>query len=228
MPSADIATYGRLAEYARSRGAKISRLVIALCMENDLHPYPAPVRAEAEGQIAEGDEKQPVRAEVNAERRRNRPPPSAYLSLPFLKWLLAEHSALYSAVTTVVHQNPSLREIAVELGLVTDVYAWVGKRPFDEEMLRAAVAALEAVAAPFDATVLLVPSRGLWIGEGLEAERRIHGRVLGLLQEADLPVVDMAPLFESGGDPLRYHFRLDGHWNAAGHRLAAEALAAAL
>ena len=29
---------------------------------------------------------------------------------------------------------------------------------------------------------------------------------------------------EASGNPLQYHFRFDGHWNAAGHRLAGAAL----
>jgi hypothetical protein len=33
------------------------------------------------------------------------------------------------------------------------------------------------------------------------------------------------PLLEREGNPMAYHFAYDGHWNAEGHRIAADALA---
>jgi hypothetical protein len=39
-----------------------------------------------------------------------------------------------------------------------------------------------------------------------------------------MTVVDIRNQMEIGGNPLSYHFANDGHWNAVGHRLAAEAL----
>ncbi len=44
--------------------------------------------------------------------------------------------------------------------------------------------------------------------------------------EAGIEHVDVAAAF--GADPARFHFERDGHWNAAGHARAAEALAGAL
>jgi hypothetical protein len=39
-----------------------------------------------------------------------------------------------------------------------------------------------------------------------------------------MTVVDMRNRLEAGGNPLSYHFANDGHWNPAGHQLAAQAL----
>jgi hypothetical protein len=41
-------------------------------------------------------------------------------------------------------------------------------------------------------------------------------------------MLDLRPLLEAGGAPLAYHFNNDGHWNARGHALAAEAIAKCL
>jgi len=52
-------------------------------------------------------------------------------------------------------------------------------------------------------------------------------RIAQILEQASIPYLDLLPIFRSAADqpdgaPL--HFRHDGHWTAAGHHLAAEAL----
>ena len=72
---------------------------------------------------------------------------------------------------------------------------------------------------------VLIPSRALWVGAGRDREDRLHRRFLAALQARGIDVLDLRPLLEAGGRPLSFHFANDGHWNAEGHRLAAEAIA---
>ena len=87
---------------------------------------------------------------------------------------------------------------------------------------------LARLARRFRTTILIAPMRGLWIGANTENERRIHERFVGRLRALGLDFIDMRPIQERGGKPMKYHFANDGHWNPSGHALAAEALAARL
>ena len=40
-----------------------------------------------------------------------------------------------------------------------------------------------------------------------------------------LRFIDMSIIQELGGNPMRYHFKNDGHWNPSGHKLVAKTLA---
>ena len=57
---------------------------------------------------------------------------------------------------------------------------------------------------------------------------RVHEQFVEALRQRALMVVDPRQRFERNGNPLGYYFKIDGHWNAEGHRIAAEELAAAL
>ncbi len=49
---------------------------------------------------------------------------------------------------------------------------------------------------------------------------------LRILAQAGIPSLDLVPIFvAAAADGARLHFPINGHWNEAGHRLAAEALA---
>jgi hypothetical protein len=73
--------------------------------------------------------------------------------------------------------------------------------------------------------VLVVPSRGVWIGDRITIEQRIHQRFIAALERSAIRYIDMKPLQEREGDPMRFHFANDGHWRPSGHALAARALA---
>jgi hypothetical protein len=78
--------------------------------------------------------------------------------------------------------------------------------------------------------ILIIPSRRLWVGETARRAQaaRVHADFIDSLRTSGMNVVDMRDRLEAGGNPLSYHFANDGHWNEAGHRLAAEALSKAL
>jgi hypothetical protein len=65
----------------------------------------------------------------------------------------------------------------------------------------------------------------MWVASTRDAERAVHDQFIRLLGERRLSVIDLRPDFEAAGDPLRYTFEEDAHWNARGHALAARVIA---
>ena len=190
--------YARLVGYARERGATVANLIVGICMENDLKDYDAP-----------------------------RPPPPEASRLKRVKQYLKRRTALYSIVSGAVHGNARLTELAVYLGLIGWDGKWQRPSAVSEAVLAssaAQTAALVAGSGARQAAVLVIPSRTLWLGDERAVARSVHDDFVSRLRELDLTVVDLRPAFEAEGRPLAYHFRFDGHWNPAGHRLAAETL----
>src|SRR5205814_10585813 len=89
----DFDTYGRLIARARSHGATVRRLVIGVCMENDLRLYGAAVTQPASGNRG-----------WRAARQR--------ALVPVKEWL-TDHSTLYYMATYAVHGNAALERPAV-------------------------------------------------------------------------------------------------------------------
>ena len=195
---ADFLGYARLVGYAEKHGAPVKRLIVGVCMENDLVDY------DALGDV-------PVRGAKPTGLRR-------------IKALMTTNSGLYLALTTVVHQRPVLRETAVRAGLIVDNIAGMRRNQFSEAVLAMSVERLRHLDERYDATVLVIPSRGVWVGGNEETETRVHDRFVASLLEAKMEVVDLRPIFEATGDPMQFHFANDGHWNAKGHAVAAAAL----
>ncbi len=187
--------YSALLDYARSLDAKTDRVVLALCMENDLQLYGT----------------RPDDEEV---------PPAAF---PVRQWL-AGHSAFYLLALTVVHQTPWLRDLAVKSGAIVPNLEGIAKQEEDPAIVEASADRLLDIARRYRALVVLIPSRALWVGPSRDVEDRVHKAFLLALQRRGIDVLDLRPLLEAKGTPLAYHFANDGHWNAAGHALAAEAI----
>ena len=72
---------------------------------------------------------------------------------------------------------------------------------------------------------MLVPNRGIWIGKNKSHERKIHTKFIRTLKNSGLRFIDMRKAQERGGNPMRFHFKNDGHWGPIGHKLAASLLA---
>ena len=144
------------------------------------------------------------------------------------KGWLAERSAAYLLLTTVIHQTPALKALAVGGGAIVPNLEGVGMNVYDPEVIEASADRMQGLAKRYPTLVVLIPSRALWIGENRAAEDQVHKALVAALTKRGVVSLDLRPLLEAGGAPLAYHFANDGHWNARGHALAAEAIAKCL
>jgi lysophospholipase L1-like esterase len=193
----DIDGYAALLDYAKRLGSRAGRVVIAVCMENDLHIY----RYTKEGE----------------------PPPSG---VPELKEWLSSHSALYLFAITAVHQTPWLRDIAVKAGLIVPNLEGISKNDYDPAIIDSSANRLRDIAERYRTLVVLIPSRALWVGNprSQAIENRVHTAFVVALQRRGIDVLDLQPVLEAKLAPRAYHFANDGHWNPSGHALAAHAI----
>ncbi|UYN93864.1 MAG: hypothetical protein KIT25_17655 [Enhydrobacter sp.] len=195
---ADLDGYRDLLDHARALGARTGQIVLALCMENDLGDYDAPDEPSGHG-----------------------------MRWDWRGWL-EHHSAAYLLFAAVVHQTPPLRAVAVALGLVTPNLAGIPRHTFSRAVVESSAQRVAGLARDRRLLVVVIPSRALWVGANRDVEDQVHVAFVAALARAGLDVLDMRPLLESDGAPLSHHFVNDGHWNEAGHRLAAGAIAARL
>lgn len=191
----DIDGYAALLAYAKTLGSRAGRVVVAVCMENDLRLY----RYTREGQ----------------------PPPDGGAELK--EWL-SGHSALYLLAVTAVQQTPWLRHVAVKAGMIVPNLEGIAKNEYDPAIIEASANRLRGIAERYRALVVLIPSRALWVGNARAVEDRVHTAFVVALQRRGIDVLDLQPVLEAQGDPLSYHFANDGHWNPRGHALAAHAI----
>ncbi len=198
----DIAGYGALLDYAQSLGARIGEVVVALCMENDLSLYDS----------VDGPPDDPTMNSTGWDWK---------------GWLTAR-SAAYVLLTTMIQQTPALKALAVGAGAIVPNFDGMGLNTYDARMIDASADRLQALSKRYPTLVVLIPSRALWIGNNRAEEDRVHTALVAALASRGIAVLDLRPLMEAGGTPLGYHFANDGHWNARGHALAAEAIAKCL
>jgi hypothetical protein len=189
--------YQRLLKYVESQGVSVRRLVVGVCMENDLEDYSAG-KSVTDRETAAG--------------------------IGMRAWLQT-HSALYLAMSHAIQKVVFLRRIAEATGISRTRGDNVFPSVYDEKVLAGCRDEVLKVVGDRKAVILIVPSRGLWMGGDEATVARIHDRFVILLKEAGLAIADPKARLESGGKPLDYYFKTDPHWNAEGHRVAAEVLA---
>jgi hypothetical protein len=196
--------YQRLLAYAESRGAKVRKLIVGICMENDLRDY-------RDGQGAWDVVDMPTH--FGKERMRT--------------WFKS-HSALYIAASFWLQRIPLTRKLMHKVGVARSIDELTGHNDWDEMVLQTSRDQVVKLAAGRQALILIIPTRNLWHGEYMQVERRIHEAFIQMLRQAGLEVVDAKPALEESGDPLGGYFTTDPHWNARGHAAAARALFKAL
>jgi hypothetical protein len=207
----DFDAYYSLVRYAEASGVAVSKLVISVTMENDLHVYDS----RASRDSATFSERTVIMPRFNLFKL------NAYLT---------SNSALYVAFLHAVHQTAWLHSVAVQLGLIRPNLEGIGDENVSVEALASSVRRLLELASKRYVVVLIIPSRRLWVGEPARRAQaaRVHAAFVDDLRASGMNVVDMRDRLEADGNSLSYHFSNDGHWNEAGHRLTAEALSEAL
>ena len=209
--SLNVDGYEKVLACAERKGAKIRTLIPALNLIDDVNVYL---------QV----ERSPLPARAEKSQAGSQEPP---LTLAAIKGMLLRESAIYFLVTTSVNHVTWLRRGLIRLGLIKTIDRVAGGQP-GPKAIASTADHLVALARKYDLTILLIPSRGLWLGNARDRTASMHDGIRSALEGRGLRVVDPRPMLESGGKPLRYHFRNDGHWNPAGHRVAATVLAKAL
>jgi len=196
--AADFDGYDQLIHYAESKGGRIGALIVSVCMENDLREY-----------------------------EQGEPEQTALAPMAGAKVFLTEHSAVYGLVSAAIHRTPWLERAAARTGLLIPNLTAIAESDASEDAVISSAVRLRRLVAGRRAVVLIVPSRALWAGTDVHRRQvaRTHETFVGLLRQAGLTVVDVRERFEREGSPLSLHFKSDGHWTAAAHRIAAEALA---
>lgn len=196
----DIEGYTRLLDYAGQNVPTIRNLVVAVCMENDFRDYyrKHPTTAHT---------KRSVKARIRAYAK--------------------THSALYLLLSYKLQQFPMVKSFLEAIGIArrVDNDELMRKNEFNKTAILYSVDLLQDIIdGRKNTVVLIIPSRALWIGDNRDIEQRVHAFFVNELRKRNIEILDMRPLLEAAGDPMRYYFTTDPHWNEDGHRLAATAL----
>lgn len=183
--------------YARKNGGDVRNLLVFFSTEVRLLNYDAPASAPSPAVAA---------------------PP---MGITDIKNYLMRHSALYFLVTSYIHRVPALKAAAIRAGLINPVHEGFPPTTYDGAAIASTVAKLRELRAVCpNMAVVVLPNRGLWLGNSADVDR-MYRDFVAAVRAAGLTVVDARPSFEAGGNPLQYFFKTDAHWNSAGHALVA-------
>jgi hypothetical protein len=199
----DLDEYFELIKYAGSIGKPAKKIILGFCMKNDLKLYPG-------GEVPCGKRTDEDSGESPLQR--------------FKLWL-RKNSALYFSITSIIQQNTSLRKNLIRLGLINPPEKQPAQERYGNKILHSTLKRLREIIKSRESIILVIPFPALWLGDEQKKERKLHKTLVDSLSGLAGTVVDLKPEMELSGNPMRYYFPKDGHWNPAGHRLAAEKIA---
>ncbi len=191
----DIEQYIKLLDYAQDNGAKISNVIMGICMENDLREYDKPAARDPflavtkRFLVARSALARFIAAQLSAnDTVRSLAEKFKLLYVQYANLPVPDYSQ--AAIDQSAKKIISLsRRYGLVVCIIPSRALWVGPEK----------------------------NRG--------EQSAIHGAFVNELRKNGVFVVDMREAFERPpGAPLDYHFEYDGHWNAKGHRAAARAL----
>lgn len=200
----DIAGYETLIGYAERQGAPVRKVILAVCMENDIGQY--------RDRITPVTQLRERRTFAEGLRR--------------TKLWLQRNSSAYRALGHLAHTSEALQALFLRLGIITSTTDGALRNVYSPAAIEQSAERVAAIAARHQVITVIIPSRLRWVGNNTEEERKVHAGFVERLRALGLSTIDLAPSFEKGDHPLGYHFPNDGHWTAAGHELAASEIAA--
>lgn len=213
-PGADVCGYQALA--ARMPASLHPRAVIlGFIMENDLADYDCAARA-----------KEPPAPEQSPNSF------SGVTSFIGFKYWLTGHSAFYNFLAVAVKRVELVQQALIALGAVARPHAYQAAthdeaakvEPRVIERTAEEILALRRRFASVPFAVLIAPAR-FEIRSGDPVYAGYRRGLEAALAARHIDVIDPFDAFKRAGFEA-VHFAHDGHWNAAGHRLAGEAAAA--
>ena len=195
---------------------KPKALVLGLTMENDLSPLScATQREQAEQSVASNDDH------------------GSFQSFLGLKGWLKNHVAFYNFSVLTLKKSALARQFFSATGIMADIKVDISanNQGIASEAVKQTAKSIEDITALLPAhvpmIVLIIPSRLELIGHDADILRARRNAIAKQLNEIGITTVDpFKDLLDAGFDKV--HFENDGHWTAAGHMIAAKALAPAL
>ncbi len=152
------------------------------------------------------------------------------ISASAIKLFLTQHLAAYNFLAVSLKRVGFVTTALTKIGLIKDPH---GILLHDQDPSKASVVIrstadelrrLRAMAPPdIPFLVVLFPAR-FELRDGTRYFHQTRTGVAQALSERSIDTLDLFPEFKSAGMEAT-HFAHDGHWNAAGHRIAGEAIA---
>ena len=197
--------YKSLIKYAEILGAKSKKLILVICMENDLLNF--------------NDEK--ILNISNLDKKDKKNKIKSFLSTQ--KSFLMNNSALYYSFTSAIHQNNWLKNFFIKIDLINPS---IKTSKFIKKDLYGSAIFIKNLTTKFDSFIVLIPSRYNWAGnqETIIKYRNEHITFRKELEKRGLNVLDLRDKFEAiSNNPLvELHFAKDGHWNETANAIAAK------
>jgi hypothetical protein len=197
MPG-DFDDYSKFITYAREHGAIIKKLIVGVCMENDLIDY---LKREAVNDKIKDD-----------------------IILKRIRYYFESKTTTFNLCAYLINSNTIAQQLFRKVNILKNPIDIIPKGIYNQDILVNSARRLAIIVNNYDALIVIVPSRALWAGDNQMNEIAIHNSFVTLLIIEGLNVVDLRQSFEEGGNPMQYYFPHDGHWNEKGHHKAAEVI----